>query len=65
MKRYYKCEIEMSPHLLKKLFEFVKDPKITAMDFHWIVDNLIELGKCDELLTLDEFELATRKPGIV
>ena len=65
MAKYKKHEIELSPHLLKKLFEFVKDPKVTVADFPWIVENLVELGRCDEMLTLDEYEMIIRKPTVV
>lgn len=65
MARYMKVEIEMSPHLVKKLFEHVKTPQVTEGDIPWMVSNLIELSKCDEMLTLDEFEMIIKKPGMV
>lgn len=65
MARYMKVEIEMSPHLVKKLFEHVKSPQVTEGDIPWMVSNLIELSKCDEMLTLDEFEMITKKSGMV
>lgn len=65
MAKYKKHEIELSPQLLKKLFELVKDSKIVTGDFIWIIDNIVELSKCDEMLTLDEYELIIRKPTVV
>lgn len=65
MSKYKKCEIEVSPHLLKKLFEFVRDPKFQPTDMNWLIANIIEINMCDELLTLDEFEMITRKPTTV
>lgn len=62
MAKYKKHEIELSEHLLYKLFEFVKDPKVEQTDFTWIIQNIVELSKCDEMLTLDEFDRITRKP---
>ena len=60
MAKYKQYEIEISPRLLLKLFEYVKGNP--AEDCQYIVDNLLELGKCDETLTLDEYEMAIRKP---
>lgn len=62
MTKYKTYEIELSPVLLKKLFEFVKSPAITADDFHWITKNLIELSYCDDTLTMDEYEIIVTKP---
>lgn len=62
MKRYKKPEIEMSPQLIYKLFEYVKRPEATMDDIKTIVNNLTELSKCDEMLTIEEFELAVQKP---
>ena len=62
MARYRKIEIELSPHLLKKTLEFVKAPTTSQDDIEWIVNNFIELSKCDELLTIEEFDLVTKKP---
>lgn len=64
MGKYHKCEIELSPMLLRKLFEYVKDPKCQVSDFGWMIDNIKELGRCDELLTLDEFDLIITKPTV-
>lgn len=62
MGRYKKPEIEMSPQLIHKLFEYVKRPEVTFEDIKNVVHNLTELSKCDEMLTLEEFDLAIQKP---
>lgn len=62
MARYKKPEIELSPHLLHKLLEHVKRPDVSLEDAKTIVANLTELSKCDEMLTLEEFDLAIQKP---
>ena len=60
MGKYKQYEIEISPRLLHKLFEYVKaNPN---EDCAYIVENLKWLSKCDETLTLDEYEMAIRKP---
>lgn len=64
MAKYKKCELELSPHLLNKLFYFIKDPKVTEADFGWIIENIKYLGRCDELLTLDEYDLIVQKPTV-
>jgi hypothetical protein len=58
-------EIELTPQLMKKLFEFVKDPKITATDFDWLVNNLAWMSKDVDPLTIEEFEHITKKPTVV
>jgi hypothetical protein len=50
---------------MKKLFEFVKDPKITATDFDWLVNNLAWMSKDTDPLTIEEFEHITKKPTVV
>lgn len=62
MGKYKKCEIELSPQLLKKLFEHVKKPDVPQGDLVWIIENIKELCKCGDLLTLDEFEMIITKP---
>jgi hypothetical protein len=57
-------EIELTPQLMKKLFEFVKDPKITATDFDWLVNNLAWMSKDVDPLTIEEFEHITKKPTV-
>lgn len=61
--KYYKfVEIEVSPKLMKKLLEHVKDPKVTQDHINYMIDNLLWLSKHDECLTLDEYEVITEKP---
>lgn len=64
MNKYKKPEIEVSPQLMKKLFEFVKTQAVTPADFDWIVNNLTWLSKSDELLTVEEYEMITKKPVV-
>jgi hypothetical protein len=65
MSKYKRMEIELTPQLMKKLFEFVKDPKITATDFDWLVNNLAWMSKDVDPLTIEEFEHITKKPTVV
>ena len=60
MAKYKQYEIEVSPRLLAKLFDYVRS--VPAEDYQYILDNLLELGKCSDTLTLDEYELVIRKP---
>jgi hypothetical protein len=60
MGKYKQHEIELSPRLLHKIIDLVKSKP--AEDYTYVVDNLIELSKADERLTLDEYELIIRKP---
>ena len=61
--KYYKfVEIEVSPKLMKKLLEHIKDPKVTQDHINYMMDNLMWLSKHDECLTLDEYEVITEKP---
>ena len=64
MSKYKRMEIEVTPQLMKKLFEFVKDPKITAADFDWLVNNLAWMSKDIDPLTIEEFEHITKKPVV-
>ena len=59
MSKYKQYEIEISPRLLSKLFDYVKANP--AEDHQYIIDNLKWLSKSDEMLTLDEYDLAIRK----
>lgn len=65
MGKFKKQEIEVSPHLMKKLFEYVKDAKITTADFDWIIHNLVWMSEADDLLTVEEFEQITKKPMVM
>jgi len=65
MGSYRKQCIELSPQLMKKLFEFVKAQTVTPADFDWIVNNLAWMSKGDVLLTVEEFEQITKKPTVV
>ncbi len=65
MSKYKRMEIEVTPQLMKKLFEFVKDPAITAGDFDWLVNNLAWMSKDIDPLTVEEFEHITKKPTVI
>ena len=65
MSKYKRMEIEVTPQLMKKLFEFVKDPAITPGDFDWLVNNLAWMSKDVDPLTVEEFEHITKKPTVV
>ena len=65
MGRYKKPEIELSPQLLHKLFEHVKRPDVSLEDAKQFVANITELSKCDEMLTLEEFEMITQKSAVM
>ncbi len=60
MGKYKQHEIELSPRLLTKIFELIKSKP--TEDYSYIVENLVDLSKCGDMLTLDEYELAVRKP---
>lgn len=64
MSKYKRMEIEVTPQLMKKLFEFVKDPKITPADFDWLVNNLAWMSKDIDPLTIEEYEHITKKPVV-
>lgn len=65
MGKYKRMEIEVTPQLMKKLFEFVKSPAITEADYDWIVNNLAWMSKDTDPLTIEEFEHITKKPTVV
>ena len=61
MGKYKQHEIELSPRLLHKIFEYVKANP--SENCEYIIENLKWMAKtADEMLTLDEYELAVRKP---
>ena len=57
--RYKTYEIELSPKLLEKLFEYVRANP--TLDCKYIIDNLIHLSKCDDTLTMDEYDMIITK----
>lgn len=60
MAKYKTYEIELSPKLLSKLFDFVKAN--ANQDHQYIIDTLCELSYCDDTLTLDEYDMIVTKP---
>lgn len=65
MAKYKRMEIEVTPQLMKKLFEFIKNPAITESDFDWLVNNLAWMSDEVEPLTIEEFEHITKKPTVI
>lgn len=65
MSKYKRMEIEVTPQLMKKLFEFVKTPAVTPADFDWIVNNLAWMSKDIDPLTIEEYEHIVKKPVVV
>ena len=59
MGKYKRIEIELTPMLLKKVLEHVKTA--TPQDIETIIANFIELSCCDDTLTIEEFDLVTKK----
>lgn len=59
MGKYKRVEIEMTTHLLRKVLEWARTS--TPEDVEIIVANFIELSKCDDTLTIEEFDLVTSK----
>lgn len=65
MSKYKRMEIEVTPQLMKKLFEFVKTTTVTPADFDWIVNNLAWMSKDIDPLTIEEYEHIIKKPVVV
>jgi hypothetical protein len=59
MGKYKRVELEMTPHLLKKVLEWAKTS--TPEDIETAISNFIELSKSDDTLTIEEFDLVTSK----
>lgn len=64
MSKYKRMEIEVTPQLMKKLFEFVKESTTTSADFDWIVNNLAWMSKDVDPLTIEEYEHIIKKPVV-
>jgi hypothetical protein len=54
MGKWKRCEIEITPVLLQKLFEYVKTATPEATNT--VMENLKALSKSDETLTIEEYE---------
>jgi len=54
MGKWKRCEIELTPVLLQKLFEYVKTATPEATNT--VMENLKALSKSDETLTIEEYE---------
>ncbi len=64
MGKYKRYEIELTPKLLKRLMEYSRMPTTTVEELDKIVENLCELSKGDETLTIEEFDHITGKKSI-
>ncbi len=65
MTKWKRVEIELTPALLKKLFEHVKTQAVGPEEIDNIVNNLHWLSKSDETLTLEEFDQIIKKSTVV
>lgn len=65
MGKWKRCELIVTPTLLKKLFEYVKDPQVTLTEVDNIIENLVYLGKSGDTLTLEEYDHAVKKSTVV
>jgi len=59
MGKWKRCEIELTPALIKKLLEYAKTA--TPEDVNIVVDNLTHLSKSDDTLTTEEYEVIITK----
>jgi hypothetical protein len=65
MAKWKRHEIELTPVLLKKLFEHVKAQAVGPEDLDNIISNLYWLSKSDETLTIEEFDQIIKKSTVV
>lgn len=56
--KWRRTEIELTPQLLRKLFDYVKTPDA---DLDQVIYNLTWLSKSDETLTVEEYEHIIKK----
>ncbi len=54
MGKWKRCEIEVTPALMKKLLEYAKTA--TPENIELIVENLTHLCKSDDTLTTEEYD---------
>jgi hypothetical protein len=59
MSKWKRCEIELTPALMKKLLEYAKTAAPENIDL--IVENLTHLSKSDDTLTIEEYEVIITK----
>lgn len=65
MAKLKRHEIELTPKLLKRLFEYVRMPSVGAEELDSIVSNLSMLTKSFDPVTVEEFDLIVTKPTAV
>jgi hypothetical protein len=59
MGKWKRCELILTPALIKMLLEHVKTPDATSLDT--IIENLVYLGKSGDTLTAEEYSRAVEK----
>jgi hypothetical protein len=59
MNKWKRCEIELTPVLLQKLFEYAKTATPEAINV--VMENLKTLSKSDETLTIEEYDHIIKK----
>jgi hypothetical protein len=59
MNKWKRCEIELTPVLLQKLFEYSKTATPEAINV--VMENLKTLSKSDETLTIEEYDHIIKK----
>ena len=64
MTKWKRAEIEVTPALLKKLFEYVKTTAVGPEEMDTIINNLHWLSKSDETLTVEEYDHIIKKPTL-
>lgn len=61
MTKWKRVEIELTPALVKKLFEHVKATQAGPEELDNIIHNLHWLSKSDETLTIEEYDQIIKK----
>lgn len=64
MAKYKRYEIELTPKLMKRLLEYSRMPTTTPEELDRIVENLCELSKSDETLTIEEYDHIIAKKSL-
>lgn len=58
-------EIELTPKLLKRLLEYVRSPNVGVEELDTIIDNLCQLTKSFDPITVEEYDMIVKKPTAV
>lgn len=65
MTKLKRHEIELTPKLLKRLLEHVRNPNVGVEELDSIIENLCVLTKSFDPITVEEFDLIIKKPMAV